>query len=262
MPEHDLELLKEAALAAGEIAGRYFRAAPESWDKGSGQGPVTEADLAIDRMLRDALLAARPGYGWLSEETEDGPARIGRNRVFIIDPIDGTRAFISGDKAFSHSLAVAEDGRITSAVVFLPMQDRMFTARRGGGAFLNGRPLVKGDAPDISQARVLAAKSQLAPALWPGGVPPFDRHFRPSMAARLCFAAEGSFDAMLTLRPAWEWDVAAGDLICREAGLRVTTGDLRDPRYNNAEPRVNGLIAALPGLHDQIAGLLRSSDAA
>jgi voltage-gated potassium channel Kch len=120
LPAHDLALLTEAALKAGEIAMRFWKRSPKSWDKGGGHGPVTEADLDVNEMLAAKLLAARPDYGWLSEETEDGAARLAAERVFIIDPIDGTRAFMAGEDTFAHSLAVAEHGRVTAAVVYLP----------------------------------------------------------------------------------------------------------------------------------------------
>ena len=256
MPGRDLQLLKDAAKAAGEIAARYFRADPQVWDKPGGHGPVTEADLEIDEMLRAELLAARPDYGWLSEETEDGAARLDCERVFIVDPIDGTRAFIAGETTFSHSLAIADAGQVVCGVVYLPMQDKLYAAASGEGAVLNGVKLSAGAPAGISEARILAAKNQLDPALWPGGVPGFQRYFRPSIAARLCLAADGQFDGMLTLRPAWEWDVAAGDLICHEAGLCVTTRDMQATRYNNPTPRLNGMIAAHPQLHAAIAAHL------
>ena len=99
----DLQLLIDAARASGDIARKHFKASPEVWDKAGNAGPVTEADLAIDRMLKTDLLAARATYGWLSEETEDSDARLSHDRVFIIDPIDGTRAFIAGETGFSHA---------------------------------------------------------------------------------------------------------------------------------------------------------------
>ena len=117
MPEPDLALLRDAAKAAGEIATKHFRKDPEAWDKGAGQGPVTEADIEVDTMLREELTAARPDYGWLSEETADNATRLDRERVFVVDPIDGTRAFMDGKTGFSHALAVVEQGVPVAAVV-------------------------------------------------------------------------------------------------------------------------------------------------
>ena len=251
MPAHDLKLLTDAALSAGEIAKKYFGASPETWDKGGGQGPVTEADLAIDRMLHGDLLTSRPEYGWLSEETEDDAARLSRPRVFIVDPIDGTRAFIAGKEHFSHSLAIAEEGEIVAAVVHLPIMGLTYSAQKDGGAFLNGKPIAPSQQPDMQTARVLIKRNMLTPDFWPGGVPEMAVSSRPSLAYRMCLAAAGEYDAMVTLQDTWEWDVAAGDLIAREAGAIVTTRENLRPRYNNPTPKLAGMIAAGAPLHRQ-----------
>lgn len=249
MPETDIALLIDAALAAGDIAKTYFKEDPESWDKGDGQGPVTEADLAIDRMLKSELLTARSDYGWLSEETEDGSDRLNRDRVFIIDPIDGTRAFMAGHEHFAHSLAIAENGQITAAVVHLPIMERTYVATRGGGATMNGESISVKDSDDIAGTTFLANKANMLPELWARGVPPIKRSFRPSLAYRVCLAAEGRYHGMLTLRPTWEWDVAAGDLIAREAGAIVTTPENSKTRYNNPKAQLSGMITAGQNLH-------------
>ena len=249
----DLALLGKAARIAGEIGLRHFRRGVVAWDKPDGHGPVTEADLEIDRALRAGLMAARPDYGWLSEESTDDPARLAARRVFILDPIDGTRAFIARDRAWAHSLAVVEGGRVIAGVVHLPMLERTYAATLGGGATMNGLPIAASDRADPDGAKVLATAAMMEAALWPGGVPRLDRHFRASLAYRLCLVAEGRFDGMLTFRDTWDWDVAAGDLIAREAGARVTTRTGADPAYNAARPFLPGLVAGAPALH---AGLL------
>lgn len=225
----------------------------EVTEKPDGHGPVTEADLAIDQLLHERLLGARPGYGWLSEETEDNAARLSTERVFIVDPIDGTRAFIAGQKAWGHSLAVAVAGEITAAVVNLPALGLVYTAALGQGAFRNGAPIVAGTRGAADGARMLASAGMLDPARWPGGLPRMERLFRPSIAYRLCLVADGQADAMLSFRDTWEWDLAAGDLIAREAGAVVTDSAGRPPRYNRAVPLVPGTLVAGPVLH---AGLL------
>jgi len=242
LPARDLALLLAAAEAAGKIAKRYFKADPETWDKGDGQGPVTQADLAINDMLKAELLAARPDYGWLSEESEDDPARLAAERVFIIDPIDGTRAFINGEPSFSHSLAIAQKGEIIAAVVHVPMKDQSFGARLGGGAYCNGAPIKVSEKAEMAGATVLTRKPELRPEHWhqPHGMV---HKFRPSLAYRLCLVAEGRYDAMLALRPLWEWDVAAGDLIVREAFGAVCTTGGQKTRYNNPLPKLAGMVA-------------------
>ncbi len=247
----DLDLLINAARTAGDIAKGYFNASPEVWEKSGGQGPVTEADLHVNRQLCADLQSARPDYGWLSEETEDGDARQSTERQFIIDPIDGTRAFIEGSKDWAHSIAIAENGIVTTAVIYLPMHDAIYTAALGQGAALNGSPItVLADKP-IDTATVLSAKPNMDPKYWAAAVPPFKRTFRSSLAYRLALVAEGRFDGMLTLRPTWEWDVAAGALIVTEAGGGVSDQTGQTPVFNNPHPQINGMVAA-GGIHHQL----------
>ena len=251
----DLALLSDAARAAGDIARPFFEGDVTVWDKSGGQGPVTEADLAIDAMLTAQLLGARPQYGWLSEETEDDSARLQADTVFIIDPIDGTRAFVEGHSNWSHSLAIAHQGQVVAAAVYVPMRDLLYAATLGGGATLNGVPMTTTVA-DETGARVLAAKPNFAEGFWPGGVPPLERHYRSSLAYRLSLVAAGDFDAMLTLRPTWEWDVAAGTLLVSEAGGLATQMDGAAPRFNTPEHCLNGIVAAGPALHGQLLSRL------
>ncbi len=256
MQAPDLDLLTRAALDAGKIASRFFRNAPEKWDKGDGQGPVTEADLAVNAMLQDTLLAERPNYGWLSEENDDGPERIDTEHVFIIDPIDGTRAFIEGSRNFAHSLAIAKNGRVEAAVVHLPERGLTFAARHGEGATLNGEPISVAPQAALEQATVLSNKLNMKPDFWPGGVPPVERHFRSSLAYRLCLVAQGRFHGMLTLRPTWEWDIAAGALIAAEAGAAVSTRNGGAVAFNGAHPQLDGVVAAEPQLHQALLARL------
>jgi len=158
VPEDDLSLLIDAALKAGAVARGFVGATAKRWDKPDNAGPVTEADLAVNDLLLAELRGARPGYGWLSEETEDNTDRLGHERVFIIDPIDGTRSFVEGSDTWAHSLAVAEAGEVTAAVVYLPMRDMLYAASRGGGATLNGTPIRTSEIGDLADATVLAAR--------------------------------------------------------------------------------------------------------
>ncbi|WP_135501061.1 inositol monophosphatase family protein [Roseovarius aestuariivivens] len=260
MPEtdaaRDLALLIEAARGAGEIAQRHAGPRARTWDKPGGQGPVTEADLEVNAFLDQHLRGARPDYGWLSEESDDSAARLDRESVFIVDPIDGTRSFIEGSRTWAHALAVVRRGEVTAGVVYLPARDKLYAAAKGQGATLNGAPIRVAGRVDLTGAAVLAAKPGLAPQHWRGPVPDVSRGFRPSLAYRLGLVAEGRFDAMFTLRPSWEWDIAAGALILNEAGAAVSDRHGQTLRFNNPHPQLDGVVAANPRLHAAITGAL------
>lgn len=255
MPATDLELLIKVGHKAGRIACDFAGRA-KAWDKPDGAGPVTEADLAVNEMLERELRAARPDYGWLSEESTDNSDRQSADCVFVIDPIDGTRSFIQGATTWAHSLAIARGGEVTDAVVFLPMRDKLYHAERGKGAFLNDVAIAPSTRTALDDAHILAARPILEPQHWQGTVPNLRRSHRPSLAYRTALVAEGRYDAMLTLRPTWEWDIAAGDLILREAG--AATSDRYGGRlvFNNPDPRVAGIVASAPGLHKNLIDAL------
>lgn len=256
MQENDLDLIRHAALEAGKIAMRFFCCDPNQWDKGNGQGPVSEADLEIDQMLQALFETERPNYCILSEETEDNGIRCESDTVFIIDPIDGTRSFLNGHQNFATSIAIATKGVVTEAVVNLPAKGLVFEAQLGRGAKLNGEAIQTGKRKDVAGARILASGSQSNPKHWRKKAPPFERHFRSSLAYRLCLVAQGRFDGMMSLRPTWEWDVAAGDLICTEAGCDVKTQDGEKPIYNASTPFMNGIVAGNPQLVSGVLGYL------
>lgn len=248
MPESDLDLLIRAAGTAAEIALPHWRNAPKTWDKDDGT-PVSEADLAVDRALRDLLLDARPDHAWLSEEAEDDPARLTTHHTFILDPIDGTKPFLAGEPDWGHSIALVHDGRVVAGVVYLPAKDALYAAALGQGATLNGAPIHCSDAAEPARARLLAPKSAFRDRAWSDGPPGFERHFRSALAWRLCLVAEGAFDAMLTVTRCHEWDIAAGTLIAAEAGCRVTDAQGAPLSFNAAPPATKGCLAAPPPLH-------------
>lgn len=251
MPERDLALLIAAAHEAGRIAMRHWKADPKVWEK-PGQGPVTEADLEVNAMLAAQLQVARPGYGWLSEETPDDAVRLECEHVFIIDPIDGTRAFIHGERHFSHSLAVARNGVVTAAVVYLPALDRLYAAHENGPVTVDGVVISVAETAQPDGANILMQKSILGAEHWIGTPPDLKRHFRASMAYRLCLVADGAFDGMIALRDAWEWDIAAGSLIAERAGAKVTDKAGQPLRFNSVGAKSSGIFAMPPGLHDEI----------
>jgi len=257
-PRADLALLIAAATEAGRIAMRHWRADPETWEKPDGAGPVTEADLAVDAALAAQLRAARPGYGWMSEETPDDPADRAGRTLFVIDPIDGTRAYAAGEEAWAVAIAVVRDGVPVAGVVHMPAKGgRVYAAAAGLGALRDGAPIAaRAQAPALDAAHMLVTKPNLAPGLWRGPVPRVTRHFRPSLAYRLALVAEGRFDGMLTLRDAWAWDVAAGALIAAEAGATVTDRLGGVLRFDLPGRKTAGVLAAPPGLHAETCARL------
>lgn len=256
MPARDLALLTEAAREAGRIALRYWRKNPQVWDKGGEHGPVTEADLAVNDMLKARLLAARPDYGWLSEETPDSTDRLAVDTVFIVDPIDGTRAFVAGEETWAHSLAVAHRGKVMAGVVYLPALDRIYTASTTSAPMKDGQPIAASVRDRLEGANILTTKANMVPEKWPGGVPGITRSFRASLAYRMCLAAEGRFDGMLTLRDAWEWDIAAGSLIAEGAGAVVTDRQGAPLLFNTPTALSQGVLALPPKLHAEAVARL------
>ncbi|WP_299966586.1 3'(2'),5'-bisphosphate nucleotidase CysQ [uncultured Roseobacter sp.] len=255
MPAADLDLITDAVRRAGEIATGFSGKDTRTWDKADGAGPVTEADLAVNAALEESLRGARPGYGWLSEESEDDPARLSCESVFVIDPIDGTRSFIEGSRTWAHSVAVVDRGRVTAGAIYLPLRDKLYTAALGQGAFCNGDPLRVSAQGDLALAEILATKPVMDPKHW-HAPPAFQRAHRPSLAYRLGLVAEARFDAMLTLRPSWEWDIAAGALIVTEAGGLCTDRRGAPLLFNNAHPSLDGVIAAGQALHTALGDAL------
>lgn len=258
--QSDLDLALAATHAAGEAIMRGFRSDQEVRHKGPDQ-PVTDADLEADRILAERLRGERPDYGWLSEETVDRPDRLERERVWVVDPIDGTGSFIAGYREFAVSVALVEAGAAIVGVVYNPARDEVFWAAKGSGAFRarhwaggaeRARPLVVEDPPPGRTPELLASRAETAGdelVSFAG-----EWHVRPvgSTAYKLAGVAAGTGDAFISRGPKSEWDVAAGALLVEEAGGKVS--DLRGERlrFNRPDPYVHGVIAAPPGLHARL----------
>ena len=267
MRSDDAELLKaikDIAREAGDLAFAWFRAGKDTKariDWKHGGSPVSEADYEVDVFLRARLGALAPDAGWLSEETTDGPARLDHRRVFIVDPIDGTRAFIRGDWRWAVSIALIEDGAPRLGVLRLPARDLMFEARAGGGAFLNGRKLQASQRPDLAGATI-AGPLNILDAMARNGLDIAREPRVPSLAYRLARVATGEVDAAIASTDAWDWDIAAADLIVRESGGVLSDLDGRAPVYNRERPR-HGVLGAAPAqLHDALVSRLRKASGA
>jgi len=247
----DLALIQEAALAAGALALSERDKGLKVWSK-SGGSPVTSGDLAVNAMLKARLMAARPDYGWLSEEDADTPERLGKRRIFVVDPIDGTVAFMKGKAWWCVPIAVVEDGQPVAGVIHAPTLNETYMAIAGGGAQMNGAEITASDATSLDDAAMLADARLMEGPQWDEPWPAMRFEKRNAIAYRMALVAAGAFDATVALGPRWDWDVAAGALIASEAGAKVT--DHRgDPwRFNRADPRQNSLVCAAPGLHPLI----------
>jgi len=238
----DRELLRTAAVTAGIIASGYFRKDLKTWTK-ENASPVSEADIVLDDYLRQTLTAARPDYGWLSEESADSPERLEHQRVFIVDPIDGTRGFIHGEDSWTVSLAVVEDGKPIAGVVYAPIRDEMYDAAIGAGARLNGRPLARQRHPG-RLAPLIPAPGAVHQELQALGLNYARGPAYPSLAYRLVQVATGHLDAAVTRRGAQDWDIAGAACILSEAGIQFEDVCIGALRFNRPEIR-HGALAAL-----------------
>jgi myo-inositol-1(or 4)-monophosphatase len=239
--DDDLELLRSAAVAAGILAAGFFRHAMKTWTKANAS-PVSEADITVDRYLKTTLLAARPGYGWLSEEEADDLSRLTRRRVFVIDPIDGTRGFIRGEDSWTISLAVIEDGAPIAGVVYAPARDELFEAARGSGARFNARPIVT-ERPD-GAAPVIPGPGAVHDELRAAGLDYVRGPYLPSLAYRLVQVAMGALDALPVRRGASDWDVAGAAAILSECGIELIDACSGPIRFNRRDVRHGPLAAA------------------
>lgn len=249
----DLRLLKEAALEAGSIAMTFFESDVKTWEK-EPDHPVTEADITVNNYLEKKLMSARPDYGWLSEESSDTPHRLSCNRVFVVDPIDGTRAFMNGQPHFCVALAVLEGGVTVASVLYAPVFNELYSAILGRGARRNGQSIHVNNRQVLENARMIADPRMFAADHWPEPWPEltFPDVHPNSTAYRMALVADGRWDGVVVMRRKFDWDVAAAALLITEAGGRVSCHMGSEFSFNQKIAAQRSLIAAGPVLHDQI----------
>lgn len=250
----DLDLLTRAVREAGLFAFSKFRAQFKSWTK-AGNSPVSEVDLAANEILGDVLRDARPAYAWLSEESADDRSRLEAERVWIVDPIDGTRAFIAGKDDWCVVAALVERGRPVAAALFAPVEDLLLQARSGGGVVKNGAPLAM-SGPSPEPLRIAG------PPRWLEQITAARREFQAvpkvhSLALRIARVATGALDIAIAGRNCNDWDIAAADLIVAESGGLLTGLDERPIQYNRASTSHPALFASKRERHAALAALLR-----
>ena len=249
----DLDLIRDAARAAGRTALAYFGRAPDVWHKAGGS-PVSDADLAVDAELKAILMAARPHYGWLSEESD--PCGANADTMFVIDPIDGTRGFLAGDERWAISIAIVTSGRPICATLFLPARNAMYWAQTGAGAWRDGTALTASRRTELAGARLAGPSGWMkADALAGLGI---ERHaYVPSLAYRLALVSENGVDGAFAKPGSHDWDLAAADLLVHEAGGRLTGLDGRQLRYGSRRKRQDLLVAAGGAVHGELAVIVR-----
>ena len=250
-----LQRIHSALDAARAVLSRFTSGAIEAEFK-AGHDPVTEADKAVDAVLRKELL--RDGEGWLSEETLDDLTRLDKSRVWVVDPLDGTREFVAGIPEFCVSVAMVENGRAVAGGICNPATHELFLGSLDSGVTYNGKPARPSERMALNGALVLASRSEVERGEW--------RQFesanfqvRPmgSVAYKLALVSAGLADITFTLVPKNEWDVAAGAALVESAGGFVRTLDNQPLRCNNRSPLLPGMFACGPLLADQLTALVR-----
>lgn len=247
----DLSLLLQVLRDAGKVAMGFHGKQPKIWNKPDGT-VVTEADIAVDELLKTTITRARPDDGWLSEETKDNPARLGKTRLWIADPIDGTRAFSDATRFWGIGLALTENGEPIASGIYCPVDDVMYHAAKGGGAFRNHVRLTSPESTGhviVPKLGALAVeKSGLATQIsssWP-------------LLLRFALVAEGIIPAAISIGNKQDWDLAAGVLLVTESGGVVTTQNGQAFRFNQPEHHQLGLVASQQKWHKQLVSAVEN----
>lgn len=246
-----------AALEAGAII-RAFYSIPYTVDykDRSKDNPVTIADRDANQKIHEILQGNFPQYGWLSEETVDSPARLSRSRVWLVDPLDGTKEFINKIPEFGVSIALIEDGQPVVGVVYNPIHDQLFWAVRGHGTWYQEQRLQVTQSERLSASTILASRSETKRGEWQKFTSQFATRSIGSAAYKLALIARGDADATFTLTPKNEWDICAGALLVEEAGGQVSHLDGRPVVYNQPKTLLQGLVASNRLLHAHLLQLI------
>jgi myo-inositol-1(or 4)-monophosphatase len=248
--------VEAAVREAGALAAAKFQTALKTWTK-QGGSPVSEADIAVDKFLRRRLMALAPDAGWLSEESEDDRARMNAARLWVVDPIDGTRAYVSGRTDWSISVALVAAGRPVIAALHAPMQENFYAASAGEATTLNGVPVRASMGADFA-GRLAAGPKPILERLAKAAPTPVMEPKVFSLALRIARVAAGTLDIAFASRDSHDWDLAAADLLVHQAGGALTTFEGDSLIYNRAEPKHGALVAAGRIRHQAFLELVRS----
>jgi len=246
----DLQVMRRAVRQGGLLAlDYYFERKQNSHRLKQDGSQVSDADLAVDSLLHQKLLDGRKDYGWLSEETTDDLTRLERDRVFIVDPIDGTRAFLKNKPHWVVSAALVVRGEVLAGCLFNPVNDEFFEAVKGRGARLNGATIRVGGRDEIEGGTIIAAPGRFNSRMWKRKWPVVSSFIVNSVAYRIALVASGKADALLSLSGKSDWDLAAAALILSEAGGVMTDHKGGELFYNRENTRHMSVLAANPRLH-------------
>jgi myo-inositol-1(or 4)-monophosphatase len=252
----DVALLRDSVQEAGALALSLFRTELKNWTKGASS-PVSEADIRVNDLLENRLRSATPQYGWLSEESVDDEQRLGNHRVWIVDPIDGTRGYLAGREDWCVSVALVEGASPVLAAVFAPASDEFFLAVRGHGASRNHVPVYATTGTELDFSRIAGPKplvQRLSPS--PDEIVLYPRI--GSLALRLCRVAQGTLDAAFAGGQSRDWDLAAANLIVQEANGNMTALSGDTISYNRREVTHGVLVAAGRDRHARIVEHFRT----
>lgn len=247
----DLSLLLRALREAGKVAMSFHGKKPKVWNKPDGT-VVTEADIAVDELLKSTITQTRPDDGWLSEETKDTPDRLSKSRLWIADPIDGTRAFADATRFWGIGLALIENGEVIASGVYCPVDDVMYHAFKSGGAFRNDVRLTS----PASEGHVIVPRSAAAPVEALGLATQISSSW--PMLLRFALVAEGHNPAAISVGNKQDWDLAAGVLLVTESGGLVTTQKGAPMQFNQPEHHQAGLVAAQRKWHKQLVSAVEN----
>ncbi len=259
--QKELQIAQQAAEAAGKVILQYYEGDYHVSQK-SPNNPVTTADFEADTLLKEQLRTPFPDYGWLSEESKDDLARLDREIIWVVDPIDGTKEFISGIPEFVISIGLVQGDRPVAGVLYNPVKGEMYAGSRGEGAYLNGRKLTVSDTEELREATLLVSRTESKN----GHVDKFADYikaFKPSgsVAYKLALAAAGTGDIFVSVYSKNEWDICAGDLVVNEAGGTMTDIYGNPVTYNNRETKIqDGIIAGNATIARQMLELTKTLD--
>jgi len=249
-----LQRIQAALDAARAVFARYTPGAIETEYK-VGHDPVTEADRALDAVLRQSLL--RDQEGWLSEETADSPSRLDCSRVWVVDPLDGTREFVKGIPEFCVSIGFVEDGQPVAGGIYNPATQQTFLGSVDSGVLYNGVPSHPSQRRTLEGALILASRSEVKRGEWKAFENgPFKVQAMGSVAYKLALVSAGLADITFTLTPKNEWDVVAGAALVKSAGGFVSTLEKTELIANRRDPLLSGLLACGPFLKEQLLALV------